>query len=82
MQLTVPKSVALNVKYAATLEQTLTIGRIPGGEMYSPLKEFGKRQKNLRASRLLLICVTRVYRNKGKKEKRLFIDFTQPHRSV
>ena len=36
------------------LKQALTIERIPGDEMYTTLKEFGKRQKNLRASHLLL----------------------------
>ena len=36
------------------LKQALKIERIPGDEMYPTLKEFGKRQKNLRASHLLL----------------------------
>ena len=61
MQLTVPKSVALNAKYAATLKQGLTIGRIPGGEMYPPLKEFGKGQiKSASFALVAYLCNSRL----------------------
>ena len=55
-----------------------TIGRIHGGEMYPPAKEFGKTEKNLRASHLPLICVARVNREKAMKGKdTIFILYRQ-----
>ena len=49
-----------------------TIGRIHGGQMYPPVKEFGKREKNLRASRFfyhLFVVLTEI---KEWREKTLY----------